>query len=48
MNSSLGARSVSGALVTVALLWLEEGREEGSVELSLLMALGRSAFESVP
>jgi hypothetical protein len=34
--------------VTVALLWLEEGREEGSVELSLLMALGRSALESVP
>jgi hypothetical protein len=47
-NSSLGVRSVSALFVMVALLWLEAGREEGSIELSLLSVVGRSALDKVP
>jgi hypothetical protein len=32
----------------VALLWLEVGREEGSMELSVLEGVGRSVLESEP
>jgi len=39
--------SLSKFLVTVALLWLEAGREEGSVKGSRLELVGRSVFESV-
>jgi hypothetical protein len=48
MNSSLGVLSMSGTFVTVALLWLEVGREDGSIELPLLKVLGRSDLDSVP
>lgn len=49
LTNSRGARSSSRVpgRVTVALLWLEVGRDEGSMELSLL-SVGLSALDSEP
>lgn len=47
-NSSRGVLSVSFGLVMVALLWLEVGRDDGSIELSLLSVDGRSARDRLP